>query len=66
MFVEITDEIIVDPLEIACIEAHHYHTPSGGYISEQINGSVIVLKNGRKIYVEKLTPQQVKEKIYNG
>ena len=63
MFVEITSEILIDPLEIASIEAHHRSTPSGGYISEHINGSVIVLKNGRKIYVKELNPQQVKEKL---
>jgi hypothetical protein len=63
MFIEITDEILVDPLEVACIEAHHDHTPSGGYISPRVNGSVIVLKNGRKIYVGTLNPQQIKEKL---
>jgi hypothetical protein len=63
MFVEVTDEILIDPLEVASIEAHHDHSPSGGYISREINGSVVVLKNGRKIYISKLTPQQVKEKL---
>lgn len=62
MFIEITNEVLVDPLDISAIEAHHDHSPSGGYMSLRTNGSVIVLKNGRKIYV-KLTPQEVKEKL---
>lgn len=63
MLVELTTEIIIDHTEVASIEAHHDHSPSGGYISANITGSVIVLKNGRKIYIKELNPQQVKEKL---
>jgi len=44
-------------------ENSSYDTPSGGYVSSNFSGSVITLKNGRKIYVNKIHPDDVLKKV---
>jgi len=62
---EIDSGVFVIPQEIVAIEDHSYWTglsPSGND-GVQHFGSVVVLKNGRKIYIKELSAKEVLEKL---
>lgn len=61
--VEITPDILVDPSEVCSLENYDERTPSGAFITRHKAGTIIVLKNGRKIFVKDLKPNQVKDKL---
>jgi hypothetical protein len=61
--------IEVDPTDISSIQeevAYTSNSPSGSSSYISFKGSVITLKNGRKIYVEGMTPEAVKSIIASG
>lgn len=62
--IQITKDIIVDENEVCSIQreiVERYSSPSISDTSTEItfNGSVMTLKNGRKIYVPTLTPEDI-------
>lgn len=66
--VEITESIIVDPLEVCSIqeekiERYRGSSPSDSHTYIDFEGSVMTLKNGRKIFVRGLNPKQIKERL---
>lgn len=64
--VEITPEILVDPEDVSSIQEEILHRdggfPSGESWSE-FAGSVITLKNGRKVFVKGVRPQEVHRRL---
>lgn len=65
MIVEINDELFIDTDEVVSVEHENnsYETPSGGYVGRNFNGSRVILKNGRKIYVNGMKPKELMEKL---
>lgn len=68
--VEINSKVIVDPDEVCSIQEEITSQdmssgPSGSCMRETFRGSVMTLKNGRKIYVETLTPREINAKLKN-
>lgn len=62
---ELDSGVFVLPEEVVAIEDHSYWTglsPSGNGGEEHF-GSVVVLRNGRKIYIKKLSAKEVLEKL---
>lgn len=65
MIVEINDELFIDTDEVVSVERENcsYHTPSGGYVSSNFDGSRVILKNGRKIYVNGMMPKDLMTRL---
>jgi hypothetical protein len=66
--IAITDDVIIDPSEVTSIQREEVERlvdsgwPSGDTAYERtFVGSVVTLKNGRKIYIPGLTPKQLLE-----
>lgn len=63
MLVEITKDVFVDPAEVVSVEKHdEYKTKRGDYGTYTVlegSGSIITMKNGRKIYVRDVTPEEI-------
>lgn len=60
----VTDDVAVDPDEVTSIqkeEVHEYSSPSISDSSTYLKftGSVMTLKNGRKIYIPSLYPKDI-------
>lgn len=64
----ITKLISVDPQEICLLEEyrHNRSSPSGGSPWSEENGVIVTLKNGRKVYIEGLTTEEVHKKLKEG
>lgn len=64
--VKLDEGIFVDSTDVVSIEDHEYwsgFSPSGSDYDLVSRGSVITLKNGRKIYLKKLQANDVFEKL---
>ncbi len=66
--VQITDKIFFERSEFASCQEEIVRRDMSRSISDEniqtvFEGSVITLKNGRKIYVEGMTPAQILEKV---
>lgn len=65
--ITLTDDIVLDPDDISSVQREKVdeYTPSGAYATGKIKwlGSVMTLKNGRKIFVKDMTPLQIHDKI---
>jgi hypothetical protein len=57
--VAVTDEVYLVREEIASME---YEVMDNGYWSS-IKGTIITLKNGRKIYISGMKPEEILEKL---
>jgi hypothetical protein len=60
----ITDEVVVEPSEVCSIQEekvtrYSSPSPSDSSVYTEFEGSVMTLKNGRKIYVRGMTPKQI-------
>ena len=62
---QITPEIYIDPTEVSSIqkETIESETWGSGSVGYSFYGTVLTLKNGRKIFVKHLTPEQVLKKL---
>lgn len=58
---EVTKDIFVDENEVVSIEAARWSTG----VKTEAAGSLITLKNGKKIYVKDLTPATIKARLYH-
>lgn len=56
--VEITESILIDPNEVSSIQ-REVIIRSIGWSGRTVTGSVITLKNGRKIFVKNKTPGDI-------
>lgn len=64
--IEITKDIFICKEDVSSIQrevVHDSSSPSGGSIYASFEGSVITLKNGRKIFVPGLTPTNIRVKL---
>jgi hypothetical protein len=62
--VKINETVFIDPTEVCSIEKNtveHSNSPSGSDSWFSWTGSVVTLKNGRKIYVKDLSPDTIFE-----
>ncbi len=67
--IEVTEKIIVDPTEVCSVQEEivreYIPAPiSDGSMHTTFEGSVMTLKNGRKIYIKGMTPKQINEKLF--
>jgi len=64
--IEISDNVFVDPKDVAAVEEHivtkYLGSFSDSYPVKDFEGSRIILKNGRKIYVRE-TPKIICAKL---
>lgn len=61
---KITENVYVDPNDVSSVEREICRQfistrPSGGHYKETFNGSRIILKNGQKVYADKIMPDEV-------
>lgn len=66
MFIEVAKEVFIDPAEVASVErdtVYNSNSPSGTNIYVNFDGSRIILKNGRKIFINKVMPNEVMAKL---
>ena len=68
ILIKITDDVIVDPIEVSSVQSEVVHKYCGGSPSDSstyidFQGSVMTLKNGRKIYVKFMTPEEILHKL---
>ena len=63
--IEIAQNVHINPDEIVSIEHDDlsYEIPSGGYVGSNFNGTRIILKNGRKVFVNRVMPSEIIKKI---
>lgn len=66
--VSITENVFIDPTEVCSVQAEQVKNYTSGSISDHtmhvtFDGSIITLKNGRKIAVDKFSPQMILDKL---
>lgn len=62
--VQVAEEVYVDPDDISSVQreiVHEYASsnPSDGHKVKTFDGSRIILKNGRKVFVDKVKPEAI-------
>lgn len=66
--IKITDDIFIDPTEVASVErdtTYKYSSPSPSdtTLLVDFDGSKIFLKNGRKVFVRNIFPKEIMQKL---
>jgi uncharacterized protein YlzI (FlbEa/FlbD family) len=63
--IKLTDEFLINPDDISSLEKEetYNYTPSGGCYIRDFCGTRIILKNGHKVYIKNMTPDEVLKKI---
>lgn len=70
IIIEVTNSIFFELSEfVSCqnevVNKYESTSPSDGYYVEKFNGCVITLKNGRKVYADKVQASDVLNKLKN-
>lgn len=66
--IQITEDIFIDPAEVASVErdtTYKYDSPSpsDATLLVDFDGSKIFLKNGRKVFVRNIFPKEIMQKL---